>query len=327
MTVYLKGSYVVAAFVASLGLGSSTCHGQSSSATTSSSGDVAKQEPGQPQNVDLPGVDTSALTPREKGEWSTYVSEFLAPCSDTPVSVAQCVKEKRSCNKCVAAAKYVLKGVRDGETREQIEKSYHARFDAAKVRDVPLEGSPARGPDGAPITIVEFADFECPFCAAYAPVLEKTWDDFPGKIRMVYKFLPLPGHPHGEIAARAGIGAWKQEKFWEMNHTLFANRDHLEQSDLDSYAKGLGLDLTKFHNDAQSQFATDRIATDKKLADALEVKGTPTIYINGREFDPRQDIKDWINLELSSGGSSPSTTTGAPVVVDKRADAGAGGKR
>src|SRR5690349_13206909 len=114
MTVYLKGSFAVAALVASLGFGSSTCHGQPSSSTTtsSSSGDVAKQEPGQAQNVDLPGVDTSAITPREKGEWSTYVSEFLAPCADTPVSVAQCVKEKRSCGKCLAAAKYVLKGVR-----------------------------------------------------------------------------------------------------------------------------------------------------------------------------------------------------------------------
>ena len=320
MSVYLKGSTAVLALV--LGIGGSTCHGQSSS-----SGDVAKQDPGStaPANVDLPGVDTSALTPREKGEWSTYVSELLAPCSDTPVSIAQCVKEKRACTKCLPAAKYVLKGVRDGETREQIETSYHNRFDASKIKDVPIAGSPTRGSDNAPITIVEFADFECPFCAAFAPTLEKTWDEYKDKVRMVYKFLPLPGHPHGEIAARAGIAAWQQGKFWEMNHTLFANRDHLEQSDLDSYAKQLGLNVDKFHADAQGQLATDRIAQDKKLADALEVKGTPTIYINGREFDPRQDIREWINLELSSVGSSPPTTTGGSAPMAASADAGKAG--
>jgi len=301
------------------GVGGSTCHGQSSS-----SGDVAK-EPAGPANVDLPGVDTSPLTPREKGEWSTYVSELLAPCADTPVSIAQCVKEKRACNKCLPAAKYVLKGVRDGETREQIEKSYHNRFDAAKIRSVPLEGSPTRGPSSAPITVIEFADFECPFCAAFAPVIERTWEEMRDRVQLVYKFLPLPGHPHGEIAARAGFAAWQQGKFWEMNHKMFANREHLEQSDLDSYARELGLNMDKFKTDAQSQAATDRIAADKKLADSLDVKGTPTIYINGRDYDPHQDLKEWITLELASGGTTGGDVGSAPAATSP-GDAAAGSK-
>ncbi len=310
MASQLKASFLVLA-LASSGIGAS-CHNQSSST------DVAKQDPAASSSatattVDLPGIDTSSLTPREKSEWSSYVSELLSPCSDTPVPIAQCVKEKRSCSRCVSAAKFLLKGVRDGLSKEQIEKSYKGRFDASKIKSVPIDGSPTTGPESAPLVVVEFADFECPFCAMMAPILEKVRDERKSQLLFVYKFMPLSGHPHGEIAARAGIAAWRQGKFWEMNHTMFANREHLEQSDLESYAKDLGLDVAKFKADAASQYATDRIAQDRKLADSLEVKGTPTIYINGREYDPKSDLNDWLNLELSmsDGKAAPVTTTSA----------------
>jgi protein-disulfide isomerase len=158
--------------------------------------------------------------------------------------------------------------------------------------------SPTKGPAGAPVTLIEFADFECPYCAIMAPRLDEAFNKFRGQIRFAYKFMPLSGHPHGEIAARAAIAALDQGKFWEMHHLLFANRDHLEPPDLDSYAKQLGLDMNKFHLDANSQATTDRIAADRKQADDLDVKGTPTIYINGRDYDPQSDLDDWLSLEL-----------------------------
>ncbi|WP_394835169.1 DsbA family protein [Pendulispora rubella] len=300
--------------VAALGsvMRTSACHGQQSAG----GGGEAAKDPQTPANVDLPGVDTSVLTPREKTEWSTYVNEFLSPCADTPVPIAQCVKEKRACTKCAPAAKFLVKGVRDGQSRDQIEKAYKNRFDATAIKNVPLEGSPSRGPESAPVTIIEFADFECPFCAMFAPILDKTVEENSSKVRFVYKFLPLSGHPHGEIAARAGFAAFKQGKFWEMDKKMFANREHLEQSDLDSYAKELGLDMAKFKADSNSAAATERITADKKLADQLQVKGTPTIYINGREFDARtaeSGLKEWIALELSIAGVEPSKATAAPA--------------
>src|SRR3954466_10112843 len=129
--------------------GTSTCHGQSSG------GDVTKDPAGQP-DVSMAGVDTSALTPRERKEWSKYVSDLLAPCSDVPVSIAQCVQEKRNCSRCLPAAKFVLKGVRGGLSGEQIEKSYHNRFDAAKIKNVAIDGSPSKNSESAPVTIIEF---------------------------------------------------------------------------------------------------------------------------------------------------------------------------
>jgi protein-disulfide isomerase len=107
------------------------------------------------------------------------------------------------------------------------------------------------------VTLVEFADFECPYCAMMAPVLEQVWQQRSQEMRFVYKFMPLSGHPHGEPAARAAIAALDQGKFWEMHDKLFANRDHLEQSDIDGYAKELGLDLNRFHADMQAPATTD----------------------------------------------------------------------
>jgi protein-disulfide isomerase len=290
------------AFLLAIALSGGTCQGQSK-------GDSTQKDKDTPE-VSLPGVDTSSLTPREKKEWSSYVSEFLSPCQDAPVPIAQCVKEHRSCARCVPAAKFLLKGVRDGLSREQMEAAYHGRFDADKIKNVPIDGSPSKGPDAAPITIIEFADFECPFCALMAPQLEKTWGERKTQIRFVFKFFPLKSHPHGEAAARAGIAAINQGKFWEMHDKMFANREHLEQSDLDAYAKELGMDLQKFHADLQAKTTSDRLEKDRVAGEALGVKGTPTIYINGRDYDPRQDINDWLNLELG-GAPAASPSAGA----------------
>jgi protein-disulfide isomerase len=168
--------------------------------------------------------------------------------------------------------------------------------------------------------VIEFADFECPFCALEAPVLEKMYQSHKNEVRFVYKFYPLPAHPHGEPAARAAIAAMNQGKFWELHDRLFANRDHLEPSDIDSYAKEIGLDLRKFHEDMQSKATGERIDRDKKLGSDVGVQGTPTIFINGREYDPHQDLDDWIALELQ--GVAPSTS-GATANAAPAKDAGA----
>ncbi|NVL73315.1 DsbA family protein, partial [Escherichia coli] len=106
--------------------------------------------------------------------------------------------------------------------------------------------------------------------------------------------------------------------FWEMHHALFTNQRHLEQTDLDSYAKDLGMEVSRFHADIQASATADRIAKDKKLGEDLQIGGTPTIFINRRLFDGRQDMNEWIALELQSAGSAPSggsapATSAAPA--------------
>jgi hypothetical protein len=262
-------------------------------------------DPTTPQaDVDLPGVDTHEFTPRERHEFSTYVTEFPAPCSAVAVPIAQCVLEKRACAACVPAAQTIAKAVRDGMAREQVEGLFKERFDSKTIKAIPVDGSPTRGPDAAPVTIVEFADFECPFCQRVAPELDALWEKRQTTVRFIYKFMPLSMHPHGEIAARAAIAAQAQGKFWDMHHQLFANGEHLEDADLLKYAAAIGLDIDRFRADLQSPATKARLEADRKLGDALQVKGTPTIFINGREYDSKIDIDDWVDGEIA--GAAPA---------------------
>src|SRR5690349_5023045 len=155
----------------------------------SGGGDAANAQP--EKTIDLKGIDTSALTAREKADWSSYVSEALSPCPDQPVSVAQCVNESRPCAGCKPAARYLVEQVRRGRTRTQVEAAYRARFGADQVKNLDVSGAASKGPEGAPVVIVEFADFECPACAAARPVVEDVFEHHPGQVRLVFKHFPL----------------------------------------------------------------------------------------------------------------------------------------
>jgi protein-disulfide isomerase len=248
------------------------------------------------------GVDTKDFTPREKREFSAYVNELAAPCAEVTVPIAQCLREGRPCSACLPAAQAIGKAVREGMAREQVEKLYKQRFDVASAKTIPLDGSPSRGPEDSPVVLVEFADFECPFCQKLAPELDAVWEKRQTKLRFVYKFMPLQMHMHGEIAARAAIAAQAQGKFWEMHHILFSRGQHLEQSDLEGYAREVGLDVDRFRADMASPATKARIDSDRKLADDLGVKGTPTIYIDGHEYDTKVDLAEWVDQEIRARG-------------------------
>jgi protein-disulfide isomerase len=254
--------------------------------------------------VDLQGVDTSSLTAREKHDWSSAVSELLAPCPDQPVSIAQCVKESRPCKACNPAARFLAKQVRKGKTRSQMDAAFKKRFAPDQVKEIPLAGSPTRGPDDAPVTIVEFADFECPGCGKAYPLIERLLKRFPGQIRFVFKNYPLSIHKHSEKAARAGLAAAKQGKFWEMHHKLFELQPNPpDDAAIERAARELGLDMKKFAEDLASEAVADEVARDRKQGDALDLESTPLIYIDGRHFDLDmfdfgEDLDEWIELEI-----------------------------
>jgi protein-disulfide isomerase len=179
--------------------------------------------------------------------------------------------------------------VRNGASQDQVHRAYAQRFDPSSAKAIPIDGSPTIGPDEAPVTIVELADFECPHCAGAVPMLDAVMAAHPGKVRLVFKSYTLQFHARGEPAARAAFAAGMQGKFWEMEHLLFERQLHLEDADLDRYAQMLKLDTAKWKADRASASVKDRIARDHKLGEDLKVKGTPTIYVNGRELDIEQD--------------------------------------
>jgi len=255
-------------------------------------------------DIEMPGVDTREFTSREKHEFSQYVREFPSPCPAVAVPLAQCVLERRPCRTCLRAAIAVAKAVREGMTQEQVRRIYKERFDATSKRLIPNDASPSRGPETAPVVLVEFADFECPFCQHIAPQLDALWERRKEAVRFIFKFMPLSVHPHGELAARAAIAALRQGKFWEMHRQLFASGGRLEQSDLEAYAKALGLDISRFRMDMESPATKALLDADRKLADDLGVRGTPTVFINGREYDAKLQMDTWVDDEIAAAGAS-----------------------
>jgi len=269
------------------------------------------------KDVTLPGVDTASLTSREKSEWSRFVSELRSPCPDQPVSLAQCVSESRACRACVPAAKALAKQVQRGRTRQQIEGFYKARFAADQLKEITLEDSPSKGNPGAPVLLVEFADFQCPACRAARPIVEEALKKHEGQTRLVFKNFPLSIHQYGEKLARSARAAQAQGKFWEMYAALFDNQDRISPAVIDELAKGLGLDMAKFQKDSESEAVADAVSRDRKQGERLDIQSTPTLYINGRAFpataDFPEDLEDWINLEVELTGGAAPTPAAAPA--------------
>ncbi len=147
-----------------------------------------------------------------------------------------------------------------------------------------------RGPHKAPVTVVEYGDFECPYCGRAEPVIRELLADF-GDVRYVWRHLPLNDvHPHAQLAAEAAEAAAGQGAFWEMHDTLFAHQDALRPADLVRYATDLGLDAERFAHDLRKHAGAGRVAEDVDTADLSGVSGTPTFFINGQRHYGAYDI-------------------------------------
>ena len=147
-----------------------------------------------------------------------------------------------------------------------------------------------RGPKKAPVTVVEYGDFECPYCGRAEPAIRELLADF-GDVRYVWRHLPLTDvHPHAQLAAEAAEAAAGQGAFWEMHDTLLSHQDALRPGDLIGYATDLGLDTERFAKDLRTHAYAARVAEDVDTADLGSVSGTPTFFINGQRHHGAYDI-------------------------------------
>jgi protein-disulfide isomerase len=146
---------------------------------------------------------------------------------------------------------------------------------------VPADG-PAKGPANAKVTVVEFSDFQCPFCSRVVPTVNQIEKEYGNKVRVVFRHNPLPFHADAPLAAEAAVAAEAQGKFWEMHDKLFANQQNLKRPDLEKYAQEIGLDVGKFKAALDSGAGKARIAADMAVAKQVGANGTPNFYIDGR---------------------------------------------
>ena len=165
------------------------------------------------------------------------------------------------------------------------------------------------GPGEAPMTLVEYADFECAFCAKATGVTADLRARFGNQLRYVFRHLPLTTvHPHAELAARAALAADRQGAFWPMHDMLFTHQDQLELEDLLGYAGALGLDIEEFARALDDPRVAERIRTDLASAEASGARGTPTFFINGRRHLGPYDAES-----LASELLQPRTGTTPPI--------------
>ncbi|MFP2962920.1 DsbA family protein [Myxococcus sp. 1LA] len=173
---------------------------------------------------------------------------------------------------------------------------------AATVRKVEIPAdSPSFGPATAKVTLVEWSDFECPFCSRVGPTLTKIKEAYPKDVRVVFRHQPLPFHPNAKLAAEASHAAHEQGKFWEYHDKLFANQKALDRASLEKYAQELGLNVSKFKAALDSGKFKAKVESDMSAGSAVGANGTPTFFINGREFvgaQPFDNFKRVIDEEI-----------------------------
>jgi protein-disulfide isomerase len=146
------------------------------------------------------------------------------------------------------------------------------------------------GSADAPLTLVEYGDYQCPYCGAAYPVVKRLQKKLGKKLRFVFRNFPLTqAHPYALIAAEAAEAAALQGKFWEMHDLLFEQQTFLEPEMIPLWAKRIGLDLRKFENDIREGVVEDRIKEDRQSGIRSGVNGTPTFYMNGIRYDGSPD--------------------------------------
>jgi protein-disulfide isomerase len=149
----------------------------------------------------------------------------------------------------------------------------------------------ARGNKNAPVTLLEYGDFQCPYCGEAYPIVEEIQRIKGNGIRIVFRNFPLSGvHPNARNAAYAAEAAAKQGKFWEMYNVLFENQDKLKKNELIDYAKELSLDIKQFEKDIKSEAVVSKVEDDFMSGVKSGVNGTPTFFINGARFDKPYEL-------------------------------------
>lgn len=184
---------------------------------------------------------------------------------------------------------------------------------AAVLAKLEIEGAPAVGPEDAAVTVVEFADFQCPFCARVRGTLERLRSEYPEQVRVVFKHFPLEIHPEAMLAHRAAAAAAAQGRFWELHDRIFAAPGALDRASLVAYARALGLDLEAFERALDGPESEAAVRRDMAEGAALGVRGTPAFFINGRSLSgaqPYEAFRAQVELVLAQEPSLALAETG-----------------
>jgi protein-disulfide isomerase len=175
---------------------------------------------------------------------------------------------------------------------------------------VSTERDHVQGPNTAPVTLVEYGDYECPYCGQAYPIIKNIQERIRGKLRFVFRNFPITQvHPHAQHAAEAAESAGSQNKFWEMHDCLYEHQHELDDKPLRQYASALRMDVARFDDEMAKHVHASRVREDFMSGIHSGVNGTPTFYINGIRYDESWDEKTLlaaINQTLANSGRRPA---------------------
>ncbi|MFZ5895741.1 MAG: DsbA family protein [Myxococcota bacterium] len=224
----------------------------------------------------------------QRGECDKLVKTLCAAIGPTTKTCQMVTTQTASFPpaRCKMMSEHIPQIVEDLKKMEAANKPLSSELQAA----IAANTAPAFGPENAAVKIVEFSDFQCPFCSRAAEVVHKIREKYGDKVRFVFRQYPLPMHAQAHIAAEAALAANAQGKFWEYHDVLFKNQQQLDRPALENHAKEAGLNVPQFKKALDDKKLAEQVDADMKLGEQVQVQGTPTMFVNGARVDNPGDF-------------------------------------
>jgi protein-disulfide isomerase len=237
----------------------------------------------------LPGVDFSGITKPQVAAVLAVISTEPCACG-CAMKVAECRMKDPACGFSRRLAAFAVRdaaaGKKEAAIRADLDK--YAK-EPPPVLEAPVKlsiaGAPFKGPADAKVTIVEFSDFQCPYCAKAATEAAAVVQKFPKDVKLVFKQFPLEDHSQAALAAEASLAAQAQGKFWELHDKMYANFRQINRVRILAWATEVGLDINRFRADLDAHKYAARVHIEEQEGETAGVEGTPTFYINGKRFN------------------------------------------
>src|SRR3954447_6580444 len=258
--------------------------------------------------TNLADVDFTGLTAAKKTAALHALRNFDCSCG-CGMKVAECRVKDPNCSYSRGLSTMLVEAIKKGKSESdavaELKASKLAHPREFKLLDdpvaIPTLGSPSVGPADARVVLVEFSDFQCPYCVKAIEKINAVLKAYPKDVRLVFKQFPLETHPQASISAAAALAAHNQGKFWQMHDVLFANRAQLSRPNILGWAAKLGLDMKRFQDDLDSETIKNAVIKDTRDGDKAGVEGTPTLFIDGQRYNgdlAMEAIKPVIDGEL-----------------------------
>ena len=256
-------------------------------------------------SADLPGVDWQGL-PGAKKTLALKIVRTTACSCGCDMKIAECRMKDHTCANSRKLANAVVKDLLAGKTEAAVLADLKKiAAEPPPVFDDPVKlsvaGDPVRGPANARVTIVEFSDFQCPYCSKAVAETKALLRQFPNDLRLVFKQFPLEDHSQAAFGAEASLAAQAQGKFWEMHDLIYAGYPNISRTIVMGYARKLGLDMTRFSAELASHKYKARVDAEEKEGEDAGVGATPTFFINGKKYNEAftaADVAPLIRNEL-----------------------------